>query len=149
MGKGRLRKVKSSVQLDYIAGVGTGWNRDISETSWVNQNSRYPSDANSWLLGSSWLSQMPPQGARLVVLRLGLDYDRDDWAFFAGLQFNRPAVSDLTPRGTVGSPCYRAQGSGPYVQMHMLQDGKWMPAQSWGFLTWSQTNLLRLICQLP
>ena len=35
MGKGRLRKVKSSVQLDYIAGVGTGWNRDISETSWV------------------------------------------------------------------------------------------------------------------
>lgn len=33
MGKERLSKVKSSVQLDYTAGVGTGWDGDTSETS--------------------------------------------------------------------------------------------------------------------
>jgi len=67
---------------------------------------------------------MPPQGVRLVVLRPGLDHDGAGWAFFVGLLFNRPAGSDPTQRGTAGSPCYRAQGPSPYVQMHMLQDGK-------------------------
>lgn len=149
MEKERLSKVKSSVQLAYTAGVGTEWDGDTSETSWAKPEIQ----VLVWhqLLAAGFLIAQPEASTRSEAgcSEPGLDYDRAGWAFFAGLLFNRPAGSDPTPRGTVGSPCYRAQGPSPYVQTHMLQDGKRVPAQSWGFLTWSQTNSLRLICQLP
>lgn len=146
MGKGRLSEVKSTVQQGYTAGLGTGRDMATSEPSGVIPELR----VLVWhrLLAARFLMAQPDASIRSKAgcSKAGTGLWK---AFFGGLLFNRPACSDPTPRDTVGAPCYRAQGPGPYVQTHMLHNGKSMSAQSWGFLTWSQTNFPRLICQLP
>lgn len=84
MEKERLSKVKSSVQLDYTVGMGTGWDGDTSETSWAKPEIQ----VLVWhqLLAAGFLIAQPEASTRSEAgcSEPGLDYDRAGWAFLQG-----------------------------------------------------------------
>lgn len=125
---------------------------ETSETSWANPETRrlvWSQPLAAWFLTARQLDQMPPWGAGLVLQgfhwirkgRVGFSSQGSCWAD------KHAQIPSL--HTTVGAHYYRAQGPSPYVLAYTLCSGKWMHAQSWRFLTRSQTNLHRLICQPP